>query len=65
MWNARWIDGSATFTMVKSRTTMNCAIDRDRSSARPAAGVGRRSGSAAVTGRRAGSVAGLSSPLAC
>ena len=38
---SRWMEGSATLTMVKSSTTMNCAIDNDSSNANP--WLGRRS----------------------
>ena len=38
---SRWMEGSATLTMVKSSTTMNCAIDNDSSNANP--WPGRRS----------------------
>jgi hypothetical protein len=34
--NPCWIDGRATFTIVKSSTTMNCAIDSVTSNANPA-----------------------------
>src|ERR1700677_2768624 len=34
-----WIEGSATLTIVKSRTTMNCAMDKENSNADPARGA--------------------------
>jgi len=33
------MEGSATLTMVKSSTTMNCAIAKDSSNANPARGA--------------------------
>jgi hypothetical protein len=34
-----WIEGKATLTIVKSSTTMNCAIDKVSSNANPAPGA--------------------------
>jgi len=34
-----WIEGSATLTIVKSSTTMNCAMDKENSNANPGPGA--------------------------
>jgi hypothetical protein len=36
---SRWMDGRATLAMVKSSTTMTCAIARDSSNANPGCGA--------------------------